>query len=198
MASTEQGKVTAAAHEAVTATADPAQASFEIPDSGALKRFQGFLHSHPTAIPLLVLLLSLAFFSVIAGARFSDPFNFSLILQQVTVIGIVAIAQTLVVLTAGIDLSVGAILVLSSVVMGKLAVNSGWPAPLAILAGLGVGALCGFINGALVTYVRLPPFIVTLATWSIFFALNLSYSQSETIRGQDAAATCIIGVRAQE
>jgi fructose transport system permease protein len=101
----------------------------------------------------------------------------------------VAMAQTLVVLTAGIDLSVGAIMVLCSVVMGKLAVVAGVPAPLAVIAGLATGAAAGFINGVLIAFVRLPPFIVTLGTWNIFYALNLWYSHSETIRSQDVEAT---------
>ncbi len=131
------------------------------------------------------MLVSLVVFSAIVGERFLQPFNLSLIVQQVMIIGIIGVAQTLVILTAGIDLSVGAIMVLASMVMGKLAVEMGLPAPLAIMAGIAVGAACGFVNGFLVTRFRLPPFIVTLGTWNIFFALNLWYSASETIRAQD-------------
>ena len=87
-----------------------------------------------------MLLLGIAFFSLLVGGRFLSAFNLSLVLQQVTIIGIVGIAQTLIILTAGIDLSVGAIMVLSSVVMGKLAVQVGVPVPIAFLLGLGVGA----------------------------------------------------------
>jgi fructose transport system permease protein len=151
----------------------------------ALRRLHNFLHSHPTTIPAFVLLLSVVLFSVIVGHRFLHPFNLSLIIQQVTIIGILGVAQTIIILTAGIDLSVGAIMVLSSVVMGRLAVDMGLPDYLAVIVGLGVGALCGFINGGLISYIRLPPFIVTLGTWNIYFSLNLWYSQSETIRAQD-------------
>ncbi len=171
--------------DAVLAATVPGVARFDEPPLSTLGRVQAFLHTYPTAIPALILLASLVLFSVLIGKRFLDPFNFSLILQQVTVIGIVAVAQTLIILTAGIDLSVGAILVLTSVVMGKLAVDFGVPTPLAIAAGLAVGALCGAINGALVTRLRMPPFIVTLSTWIIFFAINLKLSGSETIRAQD-------------
>jgi fructose transport system permease protein len=174
----------AAAFEQAATAAEAQVVHFDEPAAGPLKRTQDFLHTHPTAIPALVLVLGLALFSAISE-RFLDPFNFSLILQQVTVIGIVAIAQTLIILTAGIDLSVGAILVLSSVVMGRFAVDLGLPAPIAVLAGLATGALCGAINGLLVTRFKLLPFVVTLATWSIFFTLNLWYSGSETIRAQD-------------
>jgi fructose transport system permease protein len=78
-------------------------------------------------------------------------------------------------------------MVLSSVVMGKFAVHVGLPVPIAFASGLMVGTLCGLVNGLLVTKLRLPPFIVTLGTWSIFFALNLWYSGSESIRSQDIA-----------
>jgi fructose transport system permease protein len=151
-------------------------------------RLQHLLRSHPSTIPALVLALSVLTFGALVGGRFFQPFNLSLILQQVTVIGCVGVAQTLVVLTAGIDLSVGAIMVLCSVVMGKLAVIVGVPAPLAVGIGLAAGAVTGFINGFLVSRIRLPPFIVTLGTWNIFFALNLWYSHSETIRSQDVEA----------
>jgi len=161
---------------------------FERDDSTPVRRLQHLLHTHPSAIPTVVLALSIVAFGTIAGARFFQPFNLSLVIQQVTVIGCVGVAQTLVVLTAGIDLSVGAIMVLCSVVMGKLAVILGVPAPLAIAAGLLVGAAAGFVNGVLVSLVRLPPFIVTLGTWNVFYALNLWYSHSETIRAQDIEA----------
>lgn len=165
--------------------ADAKVAEFKPEAEPPLKKLQNALHSHPTAIPAIVLVVSLVFFAALIGERFLHPFNFSLIVQQVMIIGIIGIAQTLVILTAGIDLSVGAIMVLSSVVMGKFAVDLGLPTPVAILAGLAVGAVCGYLNGLLVTRFRLPPFIVTLGTWNIFFALNLWYSASETIRAQD-------------
>src|SRR5262245_45346393 len=73
------------------------------------RRAQHFLHAQPTMIPALVLVLGVVCFSLIAGGRFFAPYNFSLILQQVTIIGTIGVGQTLIVLTAGIDLSVGAI-----------------------------------------------------------------------------------------
>src|SRR5688572_8999875 len=154
-----------------------------------LRRVQHFLHAYPTIVPFIVLLAGTLFFATLVGGKFFAPFNFSLVLQQVTIIGIVGVAQTLIVLTAGIDLSVGAMMVLSSVVMGKFAIDVGLPVPVAFASGLIVGTLCGIVNGLLVTKLRLPPFIVTLGTWSIFFALNLWYSGSESIRSQDIAAT---------
>jgi fructose transport system permease protein len=173
--------------ESVLAGSDKSAAVFEEERKTLLTRIQHFLHSFPTTVPFIVLVLGLVVFTVLVGSRFFAPFNMSLILQQVTIIAIVGIAQTLVILTAGIDLSVGAMMIISSVVMGRLAVLDGVPLYVAFPIGLLVGMACGFVNGALVTYLRLPPFIVTLGTWSIFGALNIAYSHSETIRQQEIA-----------
>ena len=159
-------------------------ASFETRDTSPLARFHHFLHANPTAAPVVVLVVSCLVFGVVANNFFS-AFNLSLIIQQVTIIGILGAAQTLVILTAGIDLSVGAIMVLSSVVMGQFTFRYGLPPEFAVLCGFIVGGLCGFINGALVALVRLPPFIVTLGMWQIILASNFLYSANETIRSQD-------------
>ncbi len=149
------------------------------------RRIHKFLHSQPIAAPSIVLFLALVVFSTVVGTRFFHPFNLSLVLQQVTIIGTIGVAQTLIILTAGIDLSVGAIMVLSSVIMGQMGVDFGFQASIAIFIGLLVGAGCGCINGLLVTRFKLPPFIATLGTLSIFWALNLWYSGSETIGSQE-------------
>jgi fructose transport system permease protein len=151
---------------------------------GLSTRIHDILHSNATLGPLFVLLLAVLIFTFAADG-FLEPANLSLIVQQVMVVGTLGIAQTLIILTAGIDLSVGAIMVLSSIVMAKLSADQGVPGLLALLIGFGVGTACGLLNGALVTRLRLPPFIVTLGTLNVFFALNLYYSKSETIRGVD-------------
>ena len=222
-------------------------ASFESHDTSPMARFHHFLHANPTAAPVVVLVVGSLLFGLVANNFFS-AFNLSLIIQQVTVIGILGAAQTLVILTAGIDLSVAAIMVLSYMVMARLAVQGDVPSILAVVIGLGIGLACGLFNGSLVTrarilpivttvlawvlllsfgvpliYVvpigifagfaigwlsfgpalelRLPPFIVTLGAWSIFFALNLWYSESETIRSQDLDATApllkVFGIRVE-
>lgn len=167
-------------------------ASFDRHERTALERFQHFLHSSPAAVALIVLVLSIAVFGLILGGKFFSAFTLTLILQQVAIVGIVGAAQTLVILTAGIDLSVGAIMVLSSVVMGQFAFRYGLPPELAVLCGLGVGAFCGFINGLLVARMKLPPFIVTLGMWQIVLATNFLYSANETIRSQDIDANAPI------
>ncbi len=170
--------------EATLTKADAAVASFEKDDKGLVPKLRNFLRAYPTTIPALVLLLSIICFSIVAP-RFLGMGALSTILKQVTVTGFVALAQTLVILTAGIDLSVGAILVMSSLIMGNLAVISGIPVIIAVMIGVFFGGVMGLINGLLVTKVRLPPFIVTLGTLSIFESIKLWYSQSESIRNVD-------------
>jgi fructose transport system permease protein len=163
-------------------------ASFEDEAPGILKRIQHFFHQNPTSIPAIILILAVIVFGVITAGRFFSPLNVSLILTQVTIIALLGTAQTLVIVTAGIDLSVGAMMVLASIVMGKLSVDYGLPAPLALVAGLVAGTACGLLNGLLVTRLRLPPFIVTLGTWSIFGALVTLVSNAATIRKSDIEA----------
>lgn len=170
--------------EAKLDAADTAVASFQRDDHTLIHLARGFLRSNPTAIPGLVLLVSVLIFGLIAP-RFLTANTLSVVLQQVTVTGIVAIAQTIVILTAGIDLSVGAILVMCTIIMGKLAVVAGVPTIPAIIIGIFFGGLMGWLNGMLVTYIKLPPFIVTLGTLSVFTALKLWYSHSESIRNSD-------------
>ena len=160
-------------------------ASFDRHEKTPVERLQHMLHSHPALVPLIVLVLSILLFSVLVGSRFFSPFALTLILQQVAITGIVGAAQTLGVLTAGIDLSVGAIMVLSSVVMGQFTFRYGIPVPISILFGFAVGAGVGWINGFLVARIKLPPFIVTLGMWQIVLAANFLYSRNETIRSQD-------------
>jgi len=125
----------------------------------------------PAIGPLVALLLTMAFFSL-KSDRFLQTQNLSLVLQQVMVVGVLAIGQTLVILTAGIDLSVGTVMALGQIIMSKLAVASG-VAPIPAIA-LGILTCVGFgiLHGGLVTRVRLPPFIVTLGTLNIAFALT--------------------------
>ena len=132
--------------------------------------------------PLLALLVASAFFAW-RTERFLTGENLSLVLQQVMVVGVIAIGQTLVILTAGIDLSCGMVMALSGVVMTRLAAEQGVPPALAIGAGVGVAALFGLVNGLLVSRLALPPFIVTLGTLNIAFAATQLYSDAQTVTG---------------
>jgi fructose transport system permease protein len=181
----EGGRPPTQEFERVLTAAATTQATFEEEHLSLTKRIQRFLHLYPTTVPVVVLVLGLLLGVSVNPSHFATANNLSLVLTQVTIIGIVGIAQTLIILTAGIDLSVGVIMVISSVVMGRLAVVDGLPVLLAFPIGLLCGLACGFLNGTLVTRLQMPPFIVTLGTLSIFGALNIFYSQSETIREQD-------------
>lgn len=170
------------------ANRDDQVAEFAQPAQTFAYRVQSRLHQTPSLIPLLVLIGAVIVFGLTLGERFLSPFALTLILQQVQIIGIVALAQSIVILTAGIDLSVGAVMVLSSVVMGQFSFRYGLPPEVAVVCGLICGAGCGLISGILVAYVKLPPFIVTLGMWQIVLAANFLYSRNETIRSQDIQA----------
>jgi fructose transport system permease protein len=169
-----------------TATREPErEPAFDQPHSESLAlRIQHVLHARPILGPLAVLLIAIIAFSLLSG-RFLAAAKLGLVLQQVTVIAVLALGQTLVILTAGIDLSTGAIAVFTSIIMANLTTKAGLPGIVALLVGLVCGLAMGAFNGLLVTRLRLPPFIVTLGTLSIFFSLNSVVSKSETIRGAD-------------
>jgi len=138
--------------------------------------------------PFIALLIACTFFAT-QSDRFLTGGNLSLVLQQVMVVGVIAIGQTLIVLTAGIDLSCGMVMALGSIVMTKLAADFGLPGPIAILCGIAVTALFGLANGLLVTRIKLPPFIVTLGTLNIAFAITQLYSNAQTVTEVPAAMT---------
>ena len=130
--------------------------------------------------PVIALVLA-CFFFTFQHENFLTLNNFSLILQQVMVVGTIAIGQTLIVLTAGIDLSCGMVMALGSIVMTKFAADYGLNAPVAMLCGIAATTLFGLLNGLLVTRIKLPPFIVTLGTLNIAFAITQLYSHAQTI-----------------
>ena len=130
--------------------------------------------------PLLALLAACAFFAT-RSDRFLTGDNLSLVLQQVMVVGVIAIGETLVILTSGVDLSSGMVMALGGIVMTKAAVDHQLAVPLAIALGLGATTLFGLLNGLLVTRVKLPPFIVTLGTLNIAFAITQLYADAQTI-----------------
>jgi ribose/xylose/arabinose/galactoside ABC-type transport system permease subunit len=174
----------------VAPPAQPAQPAhtaaeqFALRRHSPLQRIQHVLHRHPAISPFLVLVLSFIVFATI-NPRFASPNSLSLVLQQVAVIGALAVGQTLIILTAGIDLSVGAITILSMMVAAKLAEGQGIPGLLAIAVAIGFGVVAGGLNGGLVTRIGLPPFIVTLGTLSVFTAIGLLYSKGQSVQSVD-------------
>ena len=185
MSQASEGRPAPQEFEKVLTGATTTVASFEERRITPMQRLQRFLHAYPTVVPFVVLLLGVMLGVAVNMPRFLSASNFSTVLTQVMTTGILGIGQTLIILTAGIDLSIGVIMVISSVVMGRLGVIEGVPVILAFPLGLACGAVFGLLNGLLVTRLKMPPFIVTLGTLSIIGALNTYYSQSETIGLQD-------------
>ena len=157
---------------------------FAMRQQSPVQRIQHLLHSHPALSPLAVLIIAFIVFTII-NPRFAQPATISIIIQQTAIIAALAIGQTLIILTAGIDLSVGAICILSMLFMANLAANNGVPGFLALLLGIALGTFCGLLNGLLVTRLKLPPFIVTLGTFSIFTAIALLYSGGASVGRRD-------------
>jgi len=169
-------------------TTTPDLSSAFLDRSTPLSRVRDLLHRYPAISPAVVLVVAVLVFGLL-NDRFLAPANLSLITQQVAVVGTLAIAQTLVILTAGIDLSVGAAMILAAMIMAQSASSTGVPPALSLVLGLVAGIAAGSLNGLLVTRLKLPPFIVTLGTLSIFSALTLLYTGGSTVRGSQLSDT---------
>ena len=146
-----------------------------------MQRLQGLLHSYHWLSPLILFIVTFAAFSIL-NPRFAQPGGISILIQQTAIVAALGIGQTLIILTAGIDLSVGAITILAMMIMASLAADGGMNGLLALLIGIALAVAAGFLNGILVTRVNLPPFIVTLGTLSIFTAIALLYSGGSSIQ----------------
>jgi fructose transport system permease protein len=138
--------------------------------------------------PWLALFAACGFFATQTD-RFLTGENLSLILQQVMVVGVLAIGQTLIILTAGIDLSCGMVMALGGIIMTKFAVDYGMHPVLAAGCAMLVTSGFGLINGLLVTRIKLPSFIVTLGTMNIAFAVTQLYSSAQTVTDLPASLT---------
>ena len=146
-----------------------------------LDHIQHALHRYPVISPATVLVLSFIVFTFLGNGRFHQPSTIGIMLQQTAVLAALAIGQTLIILTAGIDLAVGTAMLLTHLVVAKIAVDQGVPAIPALLIGAALGMLLGLFHGGLVTKIGLPPFIVTLGTFFIFNSTGLVYSDAQTI-----------------
>ncbi|MBM6401593.1 ABC transporter permease [Phycicoccus sonneratiae] len=167
----------------MTASGSAAAAEFARRRQSPVQQLQNHLHKRPWLSPLLLLFITfVAFF--IATPLFLTAGAMGTLLQQTAIVAALAVGQTLVILTAGIDLSVGAIMILSMMVMASLAKDGGMPGLLALLIGIALATLAGLLNGLLVTRINLPPFIVTLGTLSIFTAIALLYSGGSSIQAE--------------
>jgi len=123
-----------------------------------------------------VTLIALAAGLTIATPHFLTAINLASVARQTAVINIMALGMTLVIITGGIDLSVGSMLAISGL-FGTMAIKAGQPAFIAIAIGIGCGMLCGLLNGLMITRLRISPFIVTLGTLEAYRGLALVISK---------------------
>ncbi|MCG3268040.1 ABC transporter permease [Yoonia sp. I 8.24] len=130
---------------------------------------------------LVILLIGFS----IASPNFMQTSNMIAILQATSVNGVLAIAATLVIITGGIDLSVGTLMTFTAVMTGMVLTNLGLPLPLGVLTGILTGAFCGFISGSLVAKMKIPPFIATLGMMLILKGLSLVISGTRPIYFND-------------
>lgn len=127
-----------------------------------------------------LILISVVFASM--SATFLTGPNLLNILQQSSINACIALGMTLVIISGGIDLSVGPVAALTAI-LGAAMMVAGVPVPLALLGALAAGAACGFVNGALIAWGGLQPFIVTLGGLSLYRALALIYTGGQPIFG---------------
>jgi rhamnose transport system permease protein len=145
------------------------------------RRAPWWLARHET---LLAIILAVA---LIGLGAFNDRFlTVDNLLNQgrlVTEIGLIALPMTFVIITGGIDLSVGAIVGLCAIMLGYSWKTFGFPLPLAIAFALLVGALAGFVNGLVITRLKVPPLIMTIATLALYRGLAEGISEAHSVRG---------------
>jgi len=161
-----------------------ATSSVEVPSYRAKQTFGQLLRNDLGFLPvLLTLILIIVFFEVATHGLFLAPENVTNLVLQVASLGIYGVGIVLVLLLGEIDLSAASVGMLASVVMAILAERNGMSAIPAILIGLGVGIICGFVNGFFVSVLTIPSFIVTLAMFIITSGLPLFLLGNQTTQG---------------
>lgn len=149
---------------------------------GGIVLRQNFVSHYGRQLGTLAGLLVLALVLWALTPHFLTVSNLLNIAEQATIIAIVAVGMTFVIITGGIDLSVGSVLAFAGVVMAS-ALQRGLPLPLALTVGLGAGLFCGVLNGLLITVGRLPPFIATLGMMSVARGAALMFTEGRPISG---------------
>ena len=143
-------------------------------------------------LPFLTLILLFVALTI-ATPHFLTPGNLASVARQTAVINIMALGMTLVIITGGIDLSVGSILAVAGL-FGTMAIKAGQPVPVAIAVGIGFGLLCGLCNGVMITQLRINPFIITLGTLEAYRGLALVVSNGLPVHGlPDSFSTLGVG-----
>jgi ribose/xylose/arabinose/galactoside ABC-type transport system permease subunit len=145
------------------------------------KFFSWLFRARETGIALVILLIMI----ILAAAtpNFFTASNLAIVARQVSLSAIIAIGMTMVILLGGIDLSVGSVVALASVVIGYVMVRMQMPIWVSILVGLAVGATVGLINGFLIIRTRVPPFIITLGMMGLARGAALVITKGSTISG---------------
>lgn len=150
-------------------------------ETKALKLVRNWYATSKQEIGLYIALVVLIVFLSVVSPNFLKVNNLINIIRQVSIVGIIAIGGFMVILTGGMDISVGAVAALTGVVVAKLSIHMEVPILLAVLAGMGVGLLAGILNGCLSTFLKLPSFIVTLGTMQICQGLSYVITQATPI-----------------
>jgi rhamnose transport system permease protein len=147
-------------------------------DNAARVRF----HASQELVLLIALVVALAILSVTAN-RFMTVGNLLNQGRLMTEVALVALPMTYIIVTGGIDLSVGSIMGLTAILLGVFWHNVGLPLPVSIVLAILAAGVCGFFNGLLITRVRVPPLIMTLATLALYRGLAEGISQARSVRG---------------
>ena len=140
--------------------------------------------THQRVLAFASLIVLLAVFSI-ASPNFMQTSNMIAILQATSVNGVLAIAATLVIITGGIDLSVGTLMTFTAVTAGVVLTKLGMPLPLGVIAAIGMGAFCGLCSGTFIAKMKIPPFIATLGMMLILKGLSLVVSGTRPIYFND-------------
>ena len=187
-----------------------ANEAFEEAGADGLPARQRFLAQIAKSFTLLILIAIIIIFSLYGGTSFFNARNFNDIIIDSSQLVVLSVGMTFVIIAAGIDLSVGSVLILSSVVAAKVTIAlSGTPEdiarfefptqqvgiPIGLLAGVATGLICGFVNGILVTRLRVPAFIVTLGMLGIALGLGQLLSGGTSVPNVPPAVQSAIGLR---
>jgi ribose transport system permease protein len=165
---------------------DPNDAAISRPANAFVAGLRRFTRLRTSG--LVWVLLAMVVVATMVNQAFISPFNLVNVMRQMALFGIVSIGMTMVILTAGIDLSVGSIVAVAAVICAGL-LDSGAPIPLVVLTGLAVGAFCGAINGAGVTLGKIPPFIMTLGMMVVARGSAMTISGGHPVHFREAAAS---------
>lgn len=146
------------------------------------EKFQNYWLHHGRQLGTLFGLIILIIVLWILSPHFLTLSNLLNVAQQTSINAVIAVGLTFVIISGGIDLSVGSILAFSGVCLGS-AMQAGFPIPLALLVSLGIGLFCGLVNGILITRGKLPPFISTLGMMSVARGSALLFTKGRPVSG---------------